>query len=41
VGIATALAVIEKQRGILFDAQVVDACLRLFREKGFHLDILE
>ena len=26
---------IEKNRGILYDADVVDACLKLFREDGF------
>ncbi|HRR47187.1 MAG TPA: PAS domain S-box protein [Syntrophales bacterium] len=31
------LAEIEKNRGIRYDAEVVDACLRLFREKGFRL----
>jgi len=30
-----ALEEISKNRGILYDADVVDACLRLFREKGF------
>jgi hypothetical protein len=29
------LAEIERGRGTLFDADVVDACVRLFREKGF------
>jgi hypothetical protein len=29
---------IEKGRATLFDATVVDACLRLFRERGFHLE---
>jgi putative two-component system response regulator len=37
LGIDAALAEIEKNRGILYDAQAVDACLRLFREKGFQL----
>jgi len=32
-----ALEEIEKFRGVRFDAQVVDACLRLFREKGWAL----
>lgn len=30
-----ALEEISKNRGILYDPQVVDACLRLFRERGF------
>jgi putative two-component system response regulator len=37
LGIDVALAEIEKNRGILYDAEAVDACLRLFREKGFQL----
>jgi len=36
-GIDAALEEIKRQRGILFDEDVVDACLRLFREKGFQL----
>ena len=34
-GIDTSLAEIKRGRGTLFDADVVDACLRLFLEKGF------
>jgi len=34
-GIEKALAEIEKNRGKLYDPQAADACLRLFREKGF------
>jgi len=34
LGIDVALKEIEKNKGILYDPQVVDACLRLFREKG-------
>jgi putative nucleotidyltransferase with HDIG domain len=37
-GIDAALEEIEQQRGILYDEGVVDACLRLFREKGFNLE---
>ena len=37
LGIDTALKEIEKNKGILYDETVVDACLRLFREKGFQL----
>lgn len=37
LGIEAALAEVEQQRGRLFDPQVVDACLRLFREKGYVL----
>jgi len=35
LGIDAALKEIEDNRGILYDADVVDVCLRLFREKGF------
>ncbi len=34
-GIETALEEITENRGVLYDADVVDACVRLFREKGF------
>ncbi len=34
-GFELALGEIEKNKGILYDPEVVDACLRLFREKGF------
>ncbi|HTQ77084.1 MAG TPA: PAS domain S-box protein [Burkholderiales bacterium] len=37
LGIERALAEIEKGRGGIYDSQVVDACLRLFREKGYQL----
>ena len=36
-GIDPALEEIEKNRGTLYDNTVADACLRLFREKGFKL----
>jgi HD-GYP domain-containing protein (c-di-GMP phosphodiesterase class II) len=35
LGIDKALEEISKNRGILFDPRVVDACLRLFKEKDF------
>ena len=38
LGIEVALEEIEKNKGILYDAAVADACLRLFREKGFQLE---
>jgi PAS domain S-box-containing protein len=38
IGIEAALEEIEKNKGILYDDAVADACLRLFREKGFRLD---
>ena len=37
LGIDATLEEIERNRGILYDAPVVDACLRLFREKGYAL----
>jgi len=37
LGIDLALAEIEKNRGTLYDEAVVDACLRLFREKRYRL----
>jgi HD-GYP domain-containing protein (c-di-GMP phosphodiesterase class II) len=37
LGIEAALDEIEVRRGIFYDAAVVDACRRLFREKGFRL----
>ncbi len=36
-GIPVTLEELEKNRGILYDPEVVDACLRLFRDKGFRL----
>ena len=35
LGIAAALEEIERGRGRLYDAEVADACLRLFREKKY------
>jgi HD-GYP domain-containing protein (c-di-GMP phosphodiesterase class II) len=37
LGIDKALEEIEKNRGTLYDNAVADACLRLFREKGYQL----
>jgi len=34
-GIEKALEEISEKKGILYDPEVVDACLRLFREKKF------
>jgi putative nucleotidyltransferase with HDIG domain len=39
LGIDAALNEIEKNRGTLYDDAVVDTCLRLFREKGFQLEV--
>ncbi len=41
LGVDAALNEIEKNRGILYDNVVADACLRLFREKGFKLEGLD
>jgi PAS domain S-box-containing protein len=38
IGIKAGLEEIEKNKGILYDDAVADACLRLFREKGFQLE---
>jgi len=38
LGIDLALEEIEKNRGTHYDNTVVDACLRLFREKGYQLE---
>jgi PAS domain S-box-containing protein len=38
LGIDIALEEIENNKGTLYDADAVDACLRLFREKGYKLE---
>jgi PAS domain S-box-containing protein len=38
LGIEAALKEIEKNSGVFYDNAVADACLRLFREKGFKLE---
>jgi len=38
LGIDAALEEITQNRGILYDPEVVDACLKLFKEKGFKFD---
>jgi HD-GYP domain-containing protein (c-di-GMP phosphodiesterase class II) len=38
LGLDAALEEIEKNRGILYDNTVADACLKLFREKGYQLE---
>jgi HD-GYP domain-containing protein (c-di-GMP phosphodiesterase class II) len=38
LGIAEALKEIEQGAGTLYDPDVVSACLKLFEEKGFHLE---
>jgi HD-GYP domain-containing protein (c-di-GMP phosphodiesterase class II) len=37
LGIDVALKEIEQNKGIFYDDAVADACLRLFREKGFKI----
>jgi HD-GYP domain-containing protein (c-di-GMP phosphodiesterase class II) len=37
LGVEAALEEIEKNKGIIYDHAVADACLRLFREKGYQL----
>lgn len=39
LGVDQALEEIFKNKGRLYDPQVVDACLKIFREKGFQLDL--
>ena len=39
LGIDAALEEISKNRGILYDPKVVDACLKLFKEKGFKFEL--
>ncbi|MBU1056223.1 MAG: transporter substrate-binding domain-containing protein [Proteobacteria bacterium] len=38
LGIDSALDEIEKNKGIFYDKAAADACLRLFREKGFQIE---
>jgi len=39
LGITQALAEIERGRGSIYDANVADACLKLFRDKGYALPV--
>jgi PAS domain S-box-containing protein len=39
VGIDQALGEITKNRGVFYDTEVVDVCLRIFREKRFKFDV--
>jgi PAS domain S-box-containing protein len=41
LGVETALDEIEKNKGILYDDAVADACLRLFRKNGYQLPLNE
>lgn len=38
LGIKQALEEISRHRGSLYDPEVVEVCLRLFTEKGFHFE---
>jgi PAS domain S-box-containing protein/putative nucleotidyltransferase with HDIG domain len=38
VGVGKALEEISQKKGMLYDAQVVDACLRVFTEKGYKME---
>jgi PAS domain S-box-containing protein len=38
LGLQNALEEIEKDKGLLYDTDAVDACLKLFREEGFQLE---
>jgi len=40
LGIDAALEEISKNRDILYDPEVVDICLKLFKEKGFKFEII-
>jgi len=40
IGLNKALEEIGNNKGTLYDADVVDACLRLFREKGYQLEVI-
>jgi len=40
LGTDKALEEITKNRSILYDPKVVDACLSLFKEKGFKFEIV-
>ena len=39
LGIDVALEEIEKNKGVFYDAAVADACLKLFREKGYKMPV--
>jgi HD-GYP domain-containing protein (c-di-GMP phosphodiesterase class II) len=38
LGVEAALEEITKNKGILYDPEVVDVCIELFREKGFKFE---
>lgn len=37
LGLSAALEEITQNKGVLYDSEVVDACLRLFRKKGYEI----
>ncbi len=39
LGVDKALDELQMNRGILYDAKVVDSCIKLFKEKDFHFDL--
>jgi HD-GYP domain-containing protein (c-di-GMP phosphodiesterase class II) len=39
LGVEAALKEISRHRGVRFDAAVVDACVKLFREQGYDLPL--
>ena len=39
LGVELALALLEKERGVTYNAEAVDACLKLVREKGLLTDL--
>jgi HD-GYP domain-containing protein (c-di-GMP phosphodiesterase class II) len=41
LGIVFALEEISRNKGILYDAEAVDACLKLFQEKNYTMDFKE
>jgi len=38
LGIDAAMEEIEKNKGVLYDRDVAETCLRLFRDKGFQIE---
>ena len=38
LGVDVALEEISKNKGILYDPEIVDVCIKLFQEKGFKFE---
>jgi HD-GYP domain-containing protein (c-di-GMP phosphodiesterase class II) len=38
LGVEAALEEITKNKGILYDPEIVDVCVKLFKEKGFKFE---